>query len=51
MAVLMPEDRISRLRDGSLLLAGVFGVETSGGMLRFIFDRRPANAGEKGWSG
>jgi len=47
MAGLMEESEVACTEDGSLILSGVFGVLTKGGKLRFIFDRRAPNMGER----
>ena len=46
MASLMPVDAVATRPDGRFILAGLFGVHHKSG-LRMIFDRRPANWGER----
>ena len=50
MASLVPTGEVALRPDGRYLLAGMFGVPHKNG-LRLIFDRRPANWGERrlGW--
>jgi len=46
MASLVPLDAVAQRPDGRLILSGLFGVHHKNG-LRMIFDRRPANWGER----
>jgi len=47
MASIIREEDIEHTSDGRLLLSGLFGVPTHGGKMRFIFDKRAPNAGER----